>query len=136
MSTRTVVPAECAKDDAGAPLCTGCAVQQGERHVEGCRMLDKRPPTPTLDEISEIKGESQPVGEFLAWLFQESPYMVGEYVEVNSFGDEDLRPARLTIPELLGEYFGIDPRAASLEREAVYEYARNRAGERGKRPAT
>lgn len=91
------------------------------------------PPTPELDKMSSFKHESQPIGEFLEWLFS-NDFHIAKYKDgVTTWGpDENGEPVGSTgmlqvtksIEQWLAEYLEIDLKIVEEERVAILKYIR------------
>lgn len=76
-----------------------------------------KPDTPNLDRITEVRHESNVIGDFLEWLWEQG-YVICERTR----GHHLYFPTERSIEELLAGYFGINLREAEREREAVFQY--------------
>lgn len=62
----------------------------------------KKPETPELDKVQEVRDRSQTIGEFLDWLPSQGIFLARYYEE------RGLSTFAVNIQELLAEYFDID----------------------------
>lgn len=83
-------------------------------------MNNNYPETTELDKIKAVKEDSQIIGEFLEWCEAKQYKVVCDeyrngtyYYEVGS------------IEQILAEYFDIDLKKVSAEKDAVYEWMKN-----------
>lgn len=84
------------------------------------------PPTPNLDQQAALEARAQDIGAFIDFLFDERGFTLctwadmpghsdgGEYRRVR-WGDTQRR-------EMIERFFGLDPEAASAERDAVQRW--------------
>jgi hypothetical protein len=82
---------------------------------------DGTPATTELDMMHGVKAQSQPIGEFLAWLNDQGIVLAkyeGEAVWP--------RPIYTSIEDLLAEHFEIDLKKVEQERRALQDYFRAR----------
>jgi len=81
------------------------------------------PATPELDKMQNVKHQSQPIGEFMEWLW--SRHIVLAKYE----SDEEMRPRPISysIEQLLADFFEIDLKKVEEKKRAVLEYLRNRS---------
>lgn len=85
------------------------------------------PDTPTLDRMRAIKHLTEPQGDLLEWLQEESPFAVCE--ETAGYEQNEWVPITMTIERLLAEMHGIDLREADREKEAVLQWHRKATGQ-------
>ncbi len=71
--------------------------------------------TPELNKIKKVSEDSQKIGDFLSWLFDEKGLCLGKYPE----GKDRLQAVGNNIPDLLADYFKIDEKKAEEERRAI-----------------
>lgn len=74
---------------------------------------------PQHAKLRTVKHDSQAIGAFLDWLLHER----GD-THICTWPEGDNHPGTdptATIEGLLGEYFGIDPKALSREKDAMYD---------------
>jgi hypothetical protein len=88
--------------------------------------------TPELDKINAVHGESQAIGNFLAWL-QENGMFVASYIKVQGYRDEQAFPVSDNTEKLLARYFGIDLDKAERERVRILDACREANSRRADR---
>jgi len=76
------------------------------------------PPTPELDKMKAVRNQSQCIGAFLDWLFNEKRQMI---CEISPDGVDWLPTDNQDIQKILAEYFGIDLQKVEAERRAILE---------------
>jgi hypothetical protein len=81
---------------------------------------------PEHAKLSVIRDESQKCGEFLEWLEHEKGYTLHHYVE----GSEHAYPVYESTQSLLAEFFGIDHKKLSAEKDAIINDYRSFADKR------
>jgi cobalamin biosynthesis Mg chelatase CobN len=69
---------------------------------------------PEHEKLHKVADESQSIGEFLAWM-NRTGYLIGTWNERKGRIDE----VSMTIQELLGEYYGIDPEKLNKEKDQI-----------------
>lgn len=77
--------------------------------------------TKELQKMNEVKDKSQLIGEFLDWLMNEKGCVIAEYSDSEIYVYKPLIPNRLSIEQLLAEYFDIDLEKAERERVELLE---------------
>ena len=79
----------------------------------------KRPKTPNLDKMLEIRDKAQLLSKFVDWLNDERGYHIcqwfGDTLEFASYGGYN---------RLFSDFFDIDYNETEVERQAVLEYVR------------
>lgn len=70
---------------------------------------------PQHAKLKLVQQESQQLGNFLEWLFE-----VKEY-ELGTMGRRGLETVYVKIPDILAEYFEIDQKALSKEKDMMYD---------------
>ncbi len=75
------------------------------------------PDTPELDKMLEAKPDSQIIGEFLNWLFNE------QHAQMCRFDDkfDEFVPIFESVERWLALYFGIDLEKMEQERRAILD---------------
>lgn len=108
-----ILPFDTGTIPAGEPgeLCMECVVDLEESAKES-------PSYPEHEKLSEVKHESQAIGEFIEWATCVAGYEFAKY-----HGD-DLQVALVSIEGLLAEYFGVDLDKLEAEKRAMLEVAR------------
>lgn len=83
---------------------------------------------PEHAKLRAVRGESQHIGQFLDWLIHErGDTHICVWPEGHNYPSSD---HTATIEGLLGEYFDIDPKALSREKDEMYdELQKSRGGE-------
>ena len=93
----------------------------------------KKPDTPNLDKMLEVKDQSHICGELLDWLLNVKQYELCTVEEVEVFKsritgkslmEDELRPVNVIIEKTLAEFFGIDYEEMQAERGRIYQYMR------------
>lgn len=91
------------------------------------------PDCPECERLHEVSPFSQKIGEFLEWLQSEKGIVLGTYHEhdENCYGSDSYRicglcrdelyPTRLSIEQVLAEFFEIDLTKVENERRALLE---------------
>ena len=80
---------------------------------------------PEHDKMLAVKDESQPIGEFIEWLYS-TGYTIAKYSDIdddNCWGWPDDRG----IEQWLADYFGVDLKVVADEKEAMYQELRAEA---------
>lgn len=77
---------------------------------------------PEHEKLAKIRDRSQTIGEFLDWLGNETPFIIGVYS--TGFYDDVIVPAGMTIESVLALYFDIDTDRLEEEKRAMLEHAR------------
>jgi len=84
-------------------------------------------PTPECDKLVAVQPKSQVIGEFLDWL-AESNFAVCRYANYEDAPSHDgWVPARLSLEELLAEFFVIDLGKVEQERRAILDELRGQS---------
>jgi len=79
--------------------------------------MKEYPPTPELDRMKAIQGQSQQIGQFLDWLQSDGNMTIAEYVDGYT-----LFPISDSIERILAAYFNIDLKKVERERCAILNY--------------
>lgn len=75
-------------------------------------MRDDYPKTPELDKIKVYKDTATTIGGFLDWLEENNLYLCNEY---DNFDER-------TKEELIADFFNIDLKKVSAEKDAIYAW--------------
>ncbi len=89
--------------------------------------MKKYPPTPELDKMKSIQGQSQQIGQFLDWLQGDGGMTIAEYLGTDTEAGDVLYPVQDSIEKILAAYFKIDLKKVERERQAILDYIRQEA---------
>lgn len=94
------------------------------------------PPTPECDRLTQVRDQSQPIGEFLDWLRNEKGWELcyrhkhtglcydEDGNKACGYREHDMCPAHYQTETLLAEFFEIDLKKVEAERLAVLRHVR------------
>lgn len=90
------------------------------------RMKQESPYTPLYPEcekLAAVSAESQKIGCFLDWLFENGMF-IARYIKADGYRNEQAMPIDENIERLLARYFEIDLNKVENERRALIETLR------------
>ena len=77
---------------------------------------------PEHEKFNPIKDDACTISNFLEWLLNESPFLIGEWM--NYYGEERLVPTSTFPAKLIALYFNIDYNKFQDEKDAMLEECR------------
>ena len=78
-------------------------------------------PTEELEKLAAVREQSQAIGEFLDWLQHEKEVNLLRFNKDGEIDDPEYLPLRMSIEELLAEYFHIDLKKVEQERRQLLD---------------
>ena len=82
-------------------------------------MADVQSKYPLHEELARREDERETVQNFIDWLHDGGHFVIAEVVHEEGYGPEFV-PIRISRAELIGQFMGIDAKALSAEKDAMY----------------